>query len=38
MVVGIKGMGYCGWVVSIAALKEDVASGIISMISSIAFT
>jgi len=38
MVIGIKGMGYCGWVVSIAALKEDVGSGIISMISSIAFT
>lgn len=38
MTVGIQGLGFCGWIVSIQTISSAVAPGIISMIASVAFT
>ena len=37
MTIGIQGMGFCGWVISIQAISKSVGPGIISMIASVAF-
>lgn len=38
MTVGITGMGYCGWIISISSIQSSVGAGIVSMIASVAFT
>merc|ERR1712227_217001 len=38
MTIGIQGMGFCGWVISIQAISKSVGPGIISMIASVAFS
>ncbi|XP_077405613.1 secretory carrier-associated membrane protein 3 [Vanacampus margaritifer] len=38
MTIGIPGWGFSGWIVSMTALKQNVAVGVITMINAILFT
>merc|ERR1711953_393511 len=38
MVIGIPGMGFCGWTIAITGLKTNVAGGIVAMIAALLFT
>ena len=38
MVIGVPGMGFCGWTIAITGLKTNVAGGIVAMIAALLFT
>merc|ERR1711970_325508 len=38
MVIGVPGMGFCGWTIAISGLKTNVAGGIVAMIAALLFT